>query len=72
MAIIKIEEGGIWEHKQFEIQTDLNISEHENTCRHVKDGHLKAVIVAENEGGYNTTGVCVECIIEALKTNNLI
>ena len=26
------------------------------------------VVVAENEGGYNSTGVCLDCIIEANQT----
>ncbi len=25
------------------------------------------VVVASNEGGYNTTGVCLDCILEAVK-----
>lgn len=29
------------------------------------------VVIARNEGGYNSTGVCLDCILEAAKINNL-
>ena len=41
-------------------------------CRHVKDNKVRAVVVATNEGGFNTTGVCVDCLIEAFRDNNLL
>jgi len=31
-----------------------------------------AVVVAYNEGGHNSTGVCLHCIIEAAKSVNLL
>jgi hypothetical protein len=36
-------------------------------CKHVKDGRLPRVVVAENEGGYNSTWVCLDCILEVAK-----
>jgi len=72
MKTIKVNEGGIWEQKEFVIYTDFNAEKETNSCRHIKDGKLRAIVVATNEGGFNTTGVCIDCIIEALKDNNLL
>ena len=33
---------------------------------------VKAAILASNEGGFNGTAVCLECIIENARKNNLI
>ena len=71
MEKIIVNEGGIWEHKQFVIYSDFNAEKETNSCRHIKDGKLRAIVVATNEGGFNTTGVCADCIIEALKDNGI-
>lgn len=63
-----IKEGGIWEIEEFEIIKDYTLSDWDNTCKHVKDGKLKGVVVAKNEGGYNSTGVCCECLAQALSS----
>jgi hypothetical protein len=70
--IIKIEEGCIWEGPNFEIELDRNVSKEYDLCKHVKDNKLRAIIIAYNEGGYNSTGVCADCIIEALEKNGLL
>ena len=35
-------------------------------CPHVKDNCLPAVVLAYNEGGYNSVGICADCLLEAL------
>lgn len=72
MKEIKIEEGGLWENKEFKILIDFELNEYIDTCRHAKDNKIRAVVVAMNEGGFNSTGVCVDCLIEAFKDNNLL
>lgn len=37
-----------------------------NLCRHVRDGVLPRAIWARNEGGYNSTLVCLDCLLEWL------
>lgn len=70
---IKIKEGGIWEESEFVIDTNYEIDEeYDLKCRHINNGKLKGVVIATNEGGYNTTGVCVECLIEALRDNGFL
>jgi hypothetical protein len=39
------------------------------TCNHVVDGKIPRAIRALNEGGYNFTVVCLDCILE-WATNN--
>lgn len=72
MTTIKINEGGIWEYKNFEIETDFELEDGLEKCKHVSNNKLRAVVIAYNEGGFNTTGICVDCLIEALKENNLL
>ena len=28
-----------------------------------------AVVIVKNEGGYNSTGLCIKCLMEAIQTN---
>ena len=73
MKKIKIKEGGLWEEKEFKILVDFEFDDDDDIkCRHVKDNKVRAVVVATNEGGFNTTGVCVDCLIEAFRDNNLL
>jgi hypothetical protein len=69
-------EGGMWEDSQFTIETDVPISIYHGTipCKHCHsitefDGVRKCIcptiVIALNEGGFNSTGVCLDCIIEA-------
>lgn len=30
-----------------------------------------AVIIVMNEGGYNSTGLCLDCLLEAVKSENI-
>lgn len=75
METIEINEGGLWEDKAFKILIDFELDEDiadSDRCRHVKDNKVRAVVIATNEGGFNSTGVCVDCLIEAFKDNNLL
>jgi hypothetical protein len=61
-------EGGIWEDCEFSLVVDFK-PEYDiyNKCRHTRhDGTRPLLIVAQNEGGFNTTGVCALCIKEAV------
>ena len=69
---IHLEEGGVWDEKEITISTDYTLKQNDRTCRHVEDGKLKAIVLATNEGGYNSTGTCVQCIVEAVKENNIL
>jgi hypothetical protein len=63
--------GGIWEEREWKVFLDY-VYNGESKCPHMvtRSGVLicPRVVVATNEGGYNTTGVCLDCIIEAEKT----
>jgi hypothetical protein len=66
----RIETGGIWDNREIDIYIDYLSS----ACPHSKNGAIPLVVVATNEGGYNSTGVCAECIAEAvdkIKNNEL-
>ena len=53
-----ISEGGVWEDKNWEITTHTNVP---RSCKHENS----FIVVADNEGGYNSTSVCLDCILEA-------
>ena len=60
--------------EQVEIEFDkgeLPVPDPEHRCCHVKEGVSRAVVVALNEGGYNGTEVCLDCILDAVKEHNL-
>jgi len=62
----------VWEDYPIKIVFDYELDDYDNySCHHIKDGKIKAVIVGTNEGGYNTTGVCWECIKERLEKERL-
>lgn len=62
--------GGIWEFPDWTIQTDYILENNEHSpCNHCiwsEDGTwiIPFVVIATNEGGYCTTGVCLQCIVE--------
>ncbi|GEM_PF-5189668 len=37
------------------------------TCPHVHEDIVPRVVVAYNEGGYNSVGICADCLLEALQ-----
>jgi hypothetical protein len=64
---IKIDSGGTYEFAHWEIAINDPVSV--EPCKHCfKEGSLTLcprVVVAFNEAGYNSTGVCLDCIVEA-------
>ncbi len=75
MVIFKQAEGGIWEEKEWELRQDQvsHIYGRLYTrCRHSSevfpDGTVITpwVVVARTESGYNSIGICANCIIEAM------
>ena len=68
-------EGGLWDNKEWNICFDVSISR-DNHCRHCRENDDPAdkyeeficprVIVAYNEGGCASTGVCLDCVLEAV------
>ena len=60
----------VWEDYPIEIRFNYTLDDYdkrEYSCSHIKDGMLKAVIVGTNEGGFDSTGICLECIIDKLR-----
>jgi len=66
-AAYKYFDGGIWENKNIEIFNNYKLNKYDNPCPHTKNGRVPIVIVVENEAGYSTTGVCYQCIKQAMK-----
>lgn len=64
--------GGLWDDPDIEVRLNHTFSNYgPQPCRHCveKGGNYwfcPVVIVASNEGGFNSTGVCLDCIIEHL------
>ena len=68
--------GGMWEYSRFEIWTDVEVNMWSGirACKHCHSYNPEPsppkficprVVVAANEGGFNCTGVCLDCIVEA-------
>jgi len=77
MKEIKFNVGGIWERSEWYIYCNYVINEFpasEEYCKHCYQNEQHQwvcpfVVVAINEGGHNSTGVCLECIMEAGEDN---
>ncbi len=76
--INKIAVGGLWERSEWEIQEHVKFATYAITlCSHCKpidrdvnddlQAICPAVVVAINEGGYNSTGICLDCILDAAR-----
>jgi hypothetical protein len=77
--------GGMWEGPEWSILFDYHVFYEDTPCKHCSELKFKTkekweledstyficprVVVAHNEGGYNSTGVCLDCIIE--QTNDI-
>lgn len=74
--------GGLWEEPQWIIEKDCEFSlwpnEQKLACPHAKDCEsttawgaplfsVPYAIIAINEGGHGSTGVCLLCVLEAAK-----
>jgi hypothetical protein len=68
--------GGVWDDPQWAIKINHTEKAHLFTgCRHChsienvtefeKKWVVPRVVIAANDGGYNSTGVCLDCILEA-------
>jgi len=69
----EIKVGGFWDNANFLIETDYDLdSDEKNICPHVINDKLPAMVIASNQGGYDSTGVCLHCIIEAAKSIYLL
>ncbi len=69
---IVFNEGCLWEEVEWKIRFDVLREKYDLTCRHclvtAEGSSCPRVVIAKNEGGYNSTGVCLDCILEAAAT----
>jgi hypothetical protein len=66
--VIDISSGGIWDFEDWTLRVNYRMDKYDRgPCPHTRDGIVPFVVVALNEGGYNSTGVCAQCIIEAVR-----
>lgn len=68
----KFDLGGVWEDSAWRIEYDAEVehpSSDQERCPHAVGHEYKwlvpRVVVATNEGGFNSTGVCLDCILDA-------
>lgn len=68
--------GAIWDNSTWSMYFDHEFEEID-ACKHCtlisKVGKTKKwvcprVVVARNQGGYDSTGVCADCVVEAVKS----
>jgi len=80
---ITVKEGGMWEYPEFEIVFNYECSNYGGgkPCKHchsektiVKKYGTKEhiwicpiIIIGKNEGGYNSVGICAQCLYDSLK-----
>ncbi len=67
---MKFSTGGAWDHAEWEILFNEPAALFgETPCKHMiesgEDLIVPRVVKAMNEGRYNSTGVCLDCILEA-------
>ena len=70
MKSIKIPVGGIWEEKTWELRLHTPKGTYDNRCPHLVEDVFPAIIVAKNEGGYNSTGVCLLCVLDVIDVDS--
>ena len=66
---MKTNKSCIWEDYPIEIRKNykLNIyNDNSYKCKHIKDGMIPIVVIGTNEGGYNSVGMCGECLLEII------
>ncbi len=70
--------GGLWEDADWEIRFDEHVEvKYNHTCPHCHSPQKNErgdpvvisprVIVARNECGYNSVGLCLDCVLDAAK-----
>ena len=79
MQTVTFDRGGLWENTEWDVQFDVECAA-TRRCTHCRPTtpaispirgervRCPRVVVAINEGGHNSTGVCLDCIIEATAT----
>jgi hypothetical protein len=69
--------GGMWEESAWRISFDEECIGYDGLepCPHCRSDHIEEdewicprVIIMRNEGGYNSTGLCLDCVLDAVKT----
>lgn len=74
---VVVDAGGLWEGSAWTVLFNEEVTSHNGSNPPCKHGHSLTrlderteqwicpyAIVAWNEGGHNTTGVCLECVLE--------
>lgn len=67
MSEVDLDFFAVWEPFTVWLHRDEPIPGREYTCSHVRDGKVPRIIVAQNEGGHNSTGICLDCLLAALR-----
>jgi hypothetical protein len=77
--VIKFDTGGIWESSEWEVLFNEMVEYSNKPCHHCinienickssfnKSWTCPRVIKVYNEGGYNSTGLCLDCVLENFK-----
>lgn len=76
MALEELGLRSIWEDFEVELETDVDLDVSINRyfdydCKHMHEGIVPRVVIAYNEGGYNSVGICADCLIEALQRRGI-
>lgn len=76
-------EGGLWEESEWTLEFGYQLEPPETPCRHCQSGGKQysedrmkwmdvwvcpRVIIARNEGGHNSTGLCYDCVKEGVES----
>ena len=74
--VFRFETGGLWAELWWRIEKDYEVKL-EIPCPHCELSSQQDVficpwvVISVNEGGYNSTGICLLCILEAAKGLNV-
>ena len=68
----EFKEGCLWDENPWYIQERRLDSHYHQACKHCTwedERYFTCIaVIADNEGGHNSTGVCLQCILEAAKS----
>ena len=69
MSLVGTFLGGLWDECEFEVHTNYL---HDPGgcfpyCEHSDDGMIPYVAIMRNQGGNDSTGICMECMENALR-----
>ena len=80
MTSVRIDHGGMWEETYWDVEMDYECSSlgGGKPCKHCNSEGVNehgdktwicpSVVVAYNEGRNNSTGICLQCIQEAIES----